>query len=228
MASALTGALAHLGAEPEETAEVHRQALDRVFSEGQDGEDEGTDSEDDFVGFQTLKGGDPWDNSKKPVGIQQDRRQARVVNLIDLRECDIPDEQQPPSTLPVPAVDAAAPAAPLQLAALTPEEVPLSMPGGQLNSGLSSEERLLAEIQLLQQRLQDSDAERSVQVSIVQDEVSEKERIIEELQCQRAAAEASLAMREERDAAAKAAEQAAARAVAEAQSAAEAQAAAQA
>jgi len=80
-----------------------------------------------------------------------------------------------------------------------------------------AEEELLAEIEHLRQRLKDADAERSVQVSIVRDEVDEKQKIIEELENKRLATEKMLtdaltqveALRKERDAAAQAAKAAA-------------------
>mmetsp|Transcript_13929 Transcript_13929/g.32666 ORF Transcript_13929/g.32666 Transcript_13929/m.32666 type:complete len:358 (-) Transcript_13929:91-1164(-) len=200
---------------------------------GGDGNDDDCES-DDGLGFQMLEG---TSAPARPAASAADSgKQPKVVNLIDFGECNLaetpaaaPAVVAAPTVLPA-AAPAAVPAVRTELPAEPPSQAVddgmaavndgISASSSALVSALgrtnghSLEEELLAEIEHLRQRLQDSDAERSVQISIVQDEVFEKQRTIEELQQRGAEVEALYqqalkeveAMRVERDRAASVAE----------------------
>lgn len=167
-----------------------RSAEDEWFF---DDADDDAESEDDQLGFQMLGGGDAKSTTattavtpvEKEVG-----KPMKIVNLIDFGECDVKEESSTESggepmgsQLPAPLdqheqSDIASSAGPESAAAL-------SGPGPQ-------EVELMEELELLRQRLKDSDAERDVLVSIVQDEVAEKQRVIDDLMRQRKETEEKL------------------------------------
>jgi len=153
-----------------------------------DDEQDDAESEEEQLGFQMLEGSELNSNTAttpaSPVE-KQAGKPMKIVNLIDFGECDVKEEASTESGgeptgpgLPGPMdqyqceqSDVASSAEPESAAAPSgpgPEEV-----------------ELMEEIEHLRQRLSDSVGERDVLVSIVQDEVAEKQRVIDDLMRQR-------------------------------------------
>jgi len=114
-----------------------------------------------------------------------------VVNLIDFGECDVVEEQEAAAATPAPGITprpaAADPAA--------DGDGVVGAVGADSLANLSTGEEapdLLAEIQHLRQMLADANEEKNIQVAIIQDEVTEKQRLIDDLAQKRAQSEAAL------------------------------------
>jgi len=141
------------------------------------------ESEDEQLGFQMLEGGDLKSTTATiaaPVE-RQTGKPMKIVNLIDFGECDVKEEASTDSG-----------SEPISAGLLGPvdqhdqSDIASSVPESAAPFGLGLDVvELIEEVDHLRQRLKDSDAERDVLVSIVQDEVAEKQRVIDDLMRQR-------------------------------------------
>ncbi|CAE8634320.1 unnamed protein product, partial [Polarella glacialis] len=172
------------------------------------------DESDDDMGFRMFSAEElraaPMD---KPASSEP-FKPLKVVNLIDFGECDVYEEAPPDnfgsgSTAPGSSSSTAPgrppPEAPSFSRGLSRGVLGDDMPGlpdtplaasgtSAPSSGPTAQahQDLLEEIQHLRQMLADANEEKSIQVAIIRDEVSEKQAFIEELTRHRADAEAAL------------------------------------
>lgn len=164
-----------------------------------DGASDGSDGDSDG-GFRMFAGQDldqaPIERRSASSNLHS--KPLKVVNLVDLRECNVlcsngtgssgsfstPAASSAPSSARPSSAASLAPAA--SPAVHGPPQHPFCTPMA------SKDDVLLEEIQYLRQMLADSNEEKSIQIAIVRDEVAEKQRTIDELTRRSADAEASL------------------------------------
>jgi len=165
-----------------------RSAEDEWFFD--DAKDE-AESEEEQVGFQMLEGGDFKSTTattpEAPVE-KQTGKTMKVVNLIDFGQCDVKEEASTES-----GGEPIGPGLPGTVDHYEQSDIASSAgPESATAPAGPGPVELMQEIELLRQRLKDSDAERDVLVSIVQDKVAEKQRVIDDLMRQRTETEKNL------------------------------------
>ncbi|CAK9112114.1 Uncharacterized protein SCF082_LOCUS51991 [Durusdinium trenchii] len=141
------------------------------------------DSDDD-MGFRMLLGSE----IAKPQAMQPVSKELKVVNLIDWGECDVADQELPGGEATGSSSSTRAPALEARAELYTPGRGDLGFQDtvSQLSSTgpafQSGSQDLLTEIQHLRQMLADANEEKAIQVAIIQDEVTEKQEKIHELE----------------------------------------------
>lgn len=164
-----------LAAKKKQSQAVEDEWLNDGFQEGD--KESGEESEEEHMGFQVFAG--TTSNAGQPAPSLAPR-QSKIVNLIDFGECETQEDSREPSP---------APEAPSQLAALAdPPFISPPMSGfaaDQQGFGLAGAEMdpegLLAELEHLQQVLSDAKEENSIQVAIKDDEIAEKQQMVDDL-----------------------------------------------
>lgn len=161
----------HKGLDDKNKKEAKRQnsVEDEFFGEGSEADDS-----DDDGGFKMLVGKD-INNAPAPP---QANKAAKIVNLIDFGECDVPKEQSEVPCAAIPLVPAAC--------ASSSDQVVMDRTT-EFHFGSLQEEN-----EHLKQMLRDADAEKKIQLEIEQDKTAEKQQLIDALMLQRANAEAAL------------------------------------
>lgn len=174
------------------------------------GQKDGAGDSDDDAGFRMFSAEDMKGSAaSRPSQFKP----LKVVNLLDFGELNDPSEPQVPAVAS-PKAEApaggrlsrafdAAPAVAVEGADTTPRRPGPEPDGAAAAHGSPGRDGPLvggfvdaaarAEIEHLRQMLADANEERSIQVAIVQDEVAEKQQLIEELRRQKSDAEALVA-----------------------------------
>jgi len=176
---------------------------------------------DDGVGFQMFSANNldsaPIESASRRETMAQSNKPLKVVNLIDLSECDLPVEEETAAPASMSCVasssGASAPLLDASLIARSPsppcDPPPCAAPrgaGGSPPGSMSSmaqgsngrafaqqnEAALLSEIEHLRQMLADTNEEKSIQVAVFRDQLDEKEQLIDDLRRDRAKSEDSL------------------------------------
>jgi len=190
-----------LQAEAEAKAKARAKALakkkaSRSAEDGwfYDDEKDDAESEEEQLGFQMMEGSDLKSTAAvatPPAPVEkQTGKPMKIVNLINFGECDVKEESstdsggEPIGPGPPGPVDQHEQSDIASSAGPESAAVP-SGPGPEVVE-------LMAEVEHLHQRLKDSDAERDVLVSIVQGEVAEKQKVINDLMRQRKETEEKL------------------------------------
>lgn len=169
-----------LAAKKKQAQAVEDEWLNDGFQD--DEKDGGEESEEEHMGFQMFSGSNGAAGMPAPSMAP---RQSKIVNLIDMTACQSQDDEHEPSP---------APEMPSQLSTMA--NLPSSPP--RASGGLVPTDRqsfglptagmdpvgLLAEIEHLQQMLSDSKEESLIQVAIKDDEIAEKQQMINNLSLQ--------------------------------------------
>lgn len=197
-----------------------------LFDTAKDGKGAADEESDDDMGFRMYSQAD-LQSATAGAGAAGARAPLKVVNLIDFGECDVPHGEElsggaTGSTSTGGSGSArGASAAPTDSSKLSrPQAVPglgavgippapsapevfganASMHGGggeDISLMRTENGRLRDEIDYLQQMLANANDEKKIQVEIINDELEEKKRLIEELRRQKAELEASLRVAQE-------------------------------
>jgi hypothetical protein len=182
---------------------------DDWLNDGKDTPDDNRDDDsDDDMGFRMFSAGEFSNESRQNRGSGE-IKPLKVKNLIDFGECDVVDELEAPaqltssssfpdsSPMDAQAVPSSACGPASSASSMSPPAGPRNSGSGAAAMGLSNSgsnmfvppqqdsdaivQDLLGQIEHLRQMLADSSEEKNIQVAIVQDEVAEKNMIIEEL-----------------------------------------------
>eukprot|EP00401_Gymnodinium_catenatum_P039543 CAMPEP_0117512906 /NCGR_PEP_ID=MMETSP0784-20121206/29275_1 /TAXON_ID=39447 /ORGANISM="" /LENGTH=420 /DNA_ID=CAMNT_0005308645 /DNA_START=59 /DNA_END=1321 /DNA_ORIENTATION=- len=173
------------------------QAVEDTWLMEGDGRAAEVDSDDD-CGFK-MYSQEELDRQLREQMASAPQRPLKVLNLIDFGECDVPENSSKPAPAAVLIPNNASTLEPIDASRERSAVLNTTVLARGSNSTDSEEsqklraenQKLQDEIEYLRQMLANANEEKNIQVAIVQDEVVEKQQIIEELTKRRAEMEAS-------------------------------------